>query len=122
MDLMYLVFTRMASYNKRFWSLLFCPLSVERYYFPLCVDSTQALLALFYFRLHITLILRGVGKNEVEIVRKPCIRQTGSRRKQSHRFLTCTRLQTGELTAGTGKQDPGASIAISFSLALCLKQ
>ena len=31
------------SYCRRFRSLLLCPLSVECYYFPLFVDSTQAL-------------------------------------------------------------------------------
>ena len=31
------------SYRRRFTSLLLCPLSVERYYFPLFVDSTQVL-------------------------------------------------------------------------------
>ena len=86
----------------------------------MCRFYTGALgLILFQIAYHFN--LERCRKNEVEIVRKPCIRQTGSRRKQSHRILTCMRLQTGELTDGTGKQDPGASIVISFSLALYLK-
>ena len=39
------------SYHRRFRSLLLCPLSVKRYYFPWFVDYTQALKASFCFRL-----------------------------------------------------------------------
>ena len=90
--------------------------------FPFVCRFYSGALGLILFQIAYHFNLERCRKNEVEIIRKPCIRQTGSIRKQSHRFLICTRLQTGELTAGTGKQDPGASIAISFSLALCLKQ
>ena len=39
-ELIYLVFTRFPGCDsRRFRSLLLCPLSVERYYFPLFVDS-----------------------------------------------------------------------------------
>ena len=47
------------SYRRRFRSLLFRPLSVERCYFSLFVDSTQALLASFCFSLHPSGNLRG---------------------------------------------------------------
>ena len=40
-----------CTYCRRFRSLSLCPLSVERYYFPLFVDFTQALKASFCFRL-----------------------------------------------------------------------
>ena len=45
-EFIYLVFTLHARWElpqRRFRSLSLCPLSVERYYFPLFVDSTQAL-------------------------------------------------------------------------------
>ena len=43
-EFMYLVFIHVrCSYHKRFRSLVLCPLSVKRCYFPSSVDSTQAL-------------------------------------------------------------------------------
>ena len=45
-EFIYLVFTLHARWElprRRFRSLSLCPLSVERYHFPLFVDSTQAL-------------------------------------------------------------------------------
>ena len=51
---MYHVFTRISgdSSLRRYRSLFLCPLPVERYSFPLFVDSTQALYAPFCFKLH----------------------------------------------------------------------